>query len=295
MTEYCEYEGKNVDMALEKASKELLKPVGELQYDVISYGSTGIFGFVGVRKAKIRVKLDSNGAVLGIRAEAQNKARDLVAEAFEDGPRLPSSFAVPDVTDKLISSTAPTTPTTPTTSTGPTASTDLNDPIVHTDETDLTKLASIGGEALRRIVDSICEGADIETILRNGRILYNVGGGNSALLIGKRGQTLEAIQYIIEKIVNRQNSSRIRVLVDVEGYLGARKANLQKLAAKMAEKANRLGKPVTIGQMNAYDRRIVHLHLKDNSAIRTQSVGEGYYRKLVVFPKRRRRSKPKPE
>jgi spoIIIJ-associated protein len=144
-------------------------------------------------------------------------------------------------------------------------------------------------------VASICEGANIETVQRNGRIVYNVEGGDSALLIGKRGQTLEAIQYIIEKIVNRQNNTRVRVLVDVEGYLGARKTNLQKLAAKMAEKANRLGKPVTIGQMNAYDRRIVHLHLKDNAAVRTQSVGEGYYRKLVIFPKKRKRSKAKPE
>jgi spoIIIJ-associated protein len=280
MTEFSEYEGKNVDLALEKASKELHKPVGELQYDVISYGSTGIFGFVGVKKAKIRVRLDANGAVLGIQAEAQNKARDLVAEAFEETPRRTSNIVAPDdgAVDILTDSTEP-----------------ADDFADTADGVDLAELAAVGSEALRRVVESICEGANIETVQRNGRIVYNVEGGNSALLIGKRGQTLEAIQYLIEKIVNRQNSTRVRVLVDVEGYLGARKANLQKLSAKMAEKANRLGKPVTIGQMNAYDRRIVHLHLKDNAAVRTQSVGEGYYRKLVIFPKRRRRSKAKPE
>jgi spoIIIJ-associated protein len=281
MTEFSEYEGKNVDLALEKASKELHKPVGELQYDVISYGSTGIFGFVGVKKAKIRVRLDANGAVLGIQAEAQNKARNLVAEAFEDAPPQTSNIVVPDAQEEVAVLTGAAV-----------LADDLADTV---DGVDLTELAAVGSEALRRVVESICEGANIETVQRNGRIVYNVDGGNSALLIGKRGQTLEAIQYIIEKIVNRQNSTRVRVLVDVEGYLGARKANLQKLAAKMAEKANRLGKPVTIGQMNAYDRRIVHLHLKDNAAVRTQSVGEGYYRKLVVFPKRRRRTKAKPE
>jgi spoIIIJ-associated protein len=283
MTEYSEFEGKNVDLALEKASKELLKPVGELQYDVISYGSTGIFGFVGVRKAKIRVRVDSNGAVLGIQAEAQNKARDLVAEAFEDVPLRTSNVAFPEEEEEEeVAVLADTT--------------DLADDLTDSaDNTDLTELAAVGAEALRRVVESICEGANIEIVQRKGRIVYNVEGGNSALLIGKRGQTLEAIQYIIEKIVNRQNSMRVRVLVDVEGYLGARKTNLQKLAAKMAEKAQRLGKPVTIGQMNAYDRRIVHLHLKDNAAVRTQSVGEGYYRKLVIFPKRRRRAKAKPE
>jgi spoIIIJ-associated protein len=113
------------------------------------------------------------------------------------------------------------------------------------------------------------------------------------MLIGKRGQTLEAIQYLVEKIVNKQNEHRVRVLVDVEGYLKTRKSNLQKLAAKMAEKAQKTQKPVTIGQMNAYDRRTVHLHLKSNSAVRTQSVGEGYYRKLIIFPKKGKRGRQK--
>lgn len=244
MTEYTEYEGKSVEKALENASKELRKSVEELQYDVVSYGSSGIFGFVGVKKAKIRVKMGSNGTVMNIQEEAQHKARDLVAETFE--------------------------------------SEEVTNP-------QLDNVVAAGKDALRRMVDFICEGAHIETEQRNGRITFKVEGGNSALLIGKKGQTLEAIQYLVEKIVNRQNDSRVRVVVDVEGYLGARKVNLQKMASKMADKAHKMNKPVTIGQMNAYDRRIVHLHLKDNQAVRTQSVGEGYYRKLVIFPKRRRR------
>jgi spoIIIJ-associated protein len=77
----------------------------------------------------------------------------------------------------------------------------------------------------------------------------------------------------------------------VEGYLKTRKTNLQKLASKMADKAQKTKKPVTIGQMNAYDRRTVHLHLKNNSSVRTQSVGEGYYRKLIIFPKKGKRGR----
>lgn len=97
------------------------------------------------------------------------------------------------------------------------------------------------------------------------------------------------MQYLVEKIVNKQCEQRVRLLVDVEGYLETRKANLKSMATKMAEKAKRRNKPVTIGQMNAYDRRTVHMHLKNNNAVRTQSVGEGYYRKLIIFPKKRRR------
>ena len=251
MTEYAEFEGKNVDKALKKASVELNLEVDQLDYDVVSYGSSGIFGLVGTKKAKIRVKTNGAGIAPEIESEAKVEARNLVNDAFEDEP----------VQDRANS-----------------------------DEV-MDQAMAEGRIFLEQLVQYISEGAKIECERRNGRLVFKVEGGNSSLLIGKKGQTLESIQYLIEKVVNKKNEARIRVLVDVEGYLGARKANLQRLAAKLAEKAQKLSKPVTIGQMNAYDRRIVHLHLKENTAVRTQSVGEGYYRKLIIFPKKKRRSK----
>jgi len=247
MTEYAEFEGKNVDKALKKASVELNLEVDQLDYDVVSYGSSGIFGLVGTKKAKIRVKTNGAGIAPEIESEAKVEARNLVNDAFEDEP----------VQDRANS-----------------------------DEV-MDQAMAEGRIFLEQLVQYISEGAKIECERRNGRLVFKVEGGNSSLLIGKKGQTLESIQYLIEKVVNKKNEARIRVLVDVEGYLGARKANLQRLAAKLAEKAQQL----TIGQMNAYDRRIVHLHLKENTAVRTQSVGEGYYRKLIIFPKKKRRSK----
>lgn len=260
MSEYVEFEGKNVQKALEKAGQELGKAVEHLEYDVVSYGSSGIFGFVGVKKAKIRVKTHS--AQTRLQEDARQQARSLVANTFEDEEREDEEREEADGE----------------------AATDLT-------TVDMEQAISDGKAALQRMVDFISEGSRIDAEKRNGRIIFKVEGGNSALLIGKRGQTLEAIQYLVEKIINKKHDARIRVMVDVEGYLGARKSNLQKLASKMAEKAKKINKPVTIGQMNAYDRRIVHLHLKDNQEVRTQSVGEGYYRKLVIFPKRRRRGK----
>ncbi len=246
MSQSVEFIGKNVDKALEKASSELNVPIEKLRYDVVSYGSSGIFGLVGAKKAKIIVK---NPDVGSDRSDTRAQARDLVKDAFE----------LDDHEEKPIQ--------------------------------DIEPAIAVGKEALKRIVDFITADTTIESESGSQRILFKVGGGNSGLLIGKRGQTLEAIQYLVEKIVNKQTQQRIRVLVDVEGYLKTRKTNLQKLASKMADKAKRTQKPVTIGQMNAYDRRTVHLHLKSNNAVRTQSVGEGYYRKLIVFPKKRRRSR----
>ncbi|MFZ1983261.1 MAG: RNA-binding cell elongation regulator Jag/EloR [Desulfatitalea sp.] len=259
MNEYIEFEGKSVEKALEKAGQEMKRAVAELEYDVVSYGSSGIFGFVGVKKAKIRVKTNGGGegAAPDVQKEARIQAQQLVDHAFDDEEKE-------EPNEREASSV---------------------------NSVDMDQAAADGLTALHRLVDFISEGAQIETEKRNGRILFKVEGANSALLIGKRGQTLEAIQYLLEKMINKKNDARIRVMVDVEGYLGARKSNLQKLATKMAEKAQKINKPVTIGQMNAYDRRIVHLHLKDNPAVRTQSMGEGYYRKLVIFPKRKRRSK----
>jgi len=127
----------------------------------------------------------------------------------------------------------------------------------------------------------------------SGRIQYDIKGDDAAILIGKRGQTLEAIQYLIEKIVNRNHKNRIRVKVDIEGYLENRRNSLRQLAVRMAKKAKRTGKPESVGQMNAHDRRIVHLALKNDNDIRTQSMGEGFYRKLVIFPKKNASRKQK--
>ncbi len=144
----------------------------------------------------------------------------------------------------------------------------------------------LGREALQRIIDLVTTDATVSVQEGTARIFFKVNGGHAAILIGKHGQTLEAIQYIVEKIVNKQQKERVRIHIDIEGYLKNRRISLQKLAARMAEKVKRTGKPATIDPMNAHDRRIVHIALKDDSKVRTQSVGEGFLRKLVILPKR---------
>jgi spoIIIJ-associated protein len=258
MINYIEFEGKSVDKALKKASDTLNKPIEKLKYDVVSYGSSGIFGLVGAKKAKIRVRAQRQDQ---IQKEARQQARDLVKDAFKLEEEKAEEVSRPkQESEKLVA------------------------------EIDMQATISKGEEVLTHLINHISDGCSIRSEQKEGRIVFTIDGGNSALIIGKRGQTLDALQYLVDKIVNKQNEQRVRILVDVEGYLETRKANLKKLASRMADKAQRINKPVTIGQMNAYDRRIVHLHLKDNQAVRTQSMGEGYYRKLVIFPKKRRKA-----
>ena len=144
----------------------------------------------------------------------------------------------------------------------------------------------IGKDVLKKIIDSITEDAKIEIDNKENKTVFNVIGGNSALLIGKRGKTLEAIQLIVEKVINKKNEKRSRTLVDIEGYMEKRKSYLKSLAKRLAEKCKRFGKPVSIGEMNAHDRRIIHITLKNDKEVNTSSRGEGLLRKIVIFPKK---------
>jgi spoIIIJ-associated protein len=151
----------------------------------------------------------------------------------------------------------------------------------------------LGKDVLRHIIDCIAVDATISIEQDDEKILFSIQGGTPALLIGKHGQTLEAIQYLVEKTVNKHSEKRIRIQVDVGGYLNDRQTSLQKLVERLAKKAKQTGKPVTIGQMNAYDRRIVHLTLKEDDQVRTKSIGNGYIKKLMIFPRKNSTKKEK--
>ena len=143
-----------------------------------------------------------------------------------------------------------------------------------------------GKDVLQKIIDSITDDAKIAIDERPNKTIFNVVGGNSALLIGKRGKTLEAIQIIVEKVINKKNEKRSRTLVDIEGYMEKRNSYLKSLAKRLADKCKRFGKPMSLEEMNAHDRRIIHITLKSDKEVGTRSKGEGILRKIVIFPKK---------
>jgi len=119
------------------------------------------------------------------------------------------------------------------------------------------------------------------------RILLNIQGDGSGLLIGRKGQTLDALEYLLNKIVHKSAEDKKRIVVDTENYRSRRKESLIRLAHRLGEKAKRLGRPVTISPMSAHDRRIIHLALQDDQNLRTRSLGTGLYRKLVISPEKK--------
>lgn len=281
MTSELEFVGKNVEQAVESACDALSLSSTKVEYEVISNGSSGIFGLVGVRKARIRVILSESEQSDFLGSQIKSKAHSFADPTTREG--------VKSLVDEAFNGSWDKGP-----EKGPDKSS-LTEASQKVEKVALNKDAlRLGEEALQKILDLITTDATISIENDSDRVKFNVVGGNASVLIGKRGQNLEAMQYLIDKIINKHNDKRVRVQVDVEGYLETRRANLKKQAKKLAQKTKRTGKPSTIGQMNAQDRRTVHIALKNDKDVRTQSIGEGYYRKLVIFPKRSSNKRIKP-
>jgi len=238
MPHYLEFDGINVETAVEKACKDLNLKKEELCHEIISYGSSGIFGLVGTKKAKIRVTV-----------KAGNKEASYSDNIISEKP--PSGIHICD--EKIDN-----------------------------------RYIETGYEILKKILNTLTDDASTEIRIQGKEVCFDIDCSNPAVIIGKKGQTLEAIQYLIEKTVNRNKDEKIIIKVDVSGYLSNRHSKLRSLAEKIAEKSKANGKPMSLGQMNANDRRVIHLALKNDNGVKTHSVGEGYIKKIVIYPKRKR-------
>jgi len=116
-------------------------------------------------------------------------------------------------------------------------------------------------------------------------ITLDVTGDDLGILIGRRGQTLASLQYVVRLILAHQTQARVPIVIDVEGYKQRRYEALRALAQRMAEQVKTRGRPFTLEPMLAYERRIIHLALADDPDVTTESVGEGETRKVVIMPR----------
>ncbi|HEX6174407.1 MAG TPA: RNA-binding cell elongation regulator Jag/EloR [Candidatus Binatia bacterium] len=159
------------------------------------------------------------------------------------------------------------------------------------------------GEKAKGVLSEILKRMGIEASVQAkidheaDEIVLEVVCDDSGLLIGRKGQTLEALQYLVTRIAgDRQGSEGPHILVDVENYRQRRKKSLEDMALRLGEKAKRQRKTVTVDALSAADRRIVHAALQDDPWITTKSLGQGSYRRLLIIPEgdRRRKEESKP-
>jgi spoIIIJ-associated protein len=204
-----EVEEKTVEDAIAVACQKLNLPREKLEIEVLSKGSSGIFGIVGVKKAKIRA-VSKEAPV----ASATQRAIEILTEILQH-------IELPTV---------------------------------------------------------------VEGDSKNGQVTLNILSNGSGLLIGKRGKTLNALQYLVTKILQREMGENITVVIDTENYRSKRETGLLELAQQLSEKVKKTHRPLTTGPMSAHDRRIIHLALKEDHEVRTKSKGEGSLRKVVIYP-----------
>ena len=136
-----------------------------------------------------------------------------------------------------------------------------------------------------RIVLNIDPAARIETATSHDEVIFNIIGDGSGIFIGKKGQTLEALQYLLNKIRARQAADMPHIIVDSEGYRSRHIENIESLALSLSEKAKKKSGPIATPPLNASDRRIIHMKLKQDPDLTTWSKGDGSMRKVVIAPR----------
>ncbi len=239
-----EFEGKTKEEAIRSACEELGVSEEKLEIEVLSYGSTGIFGLVGAKKAQIKVTLlEAQEAEIDTKPKVEVRSEVKVDEGQPEKK----------------------------------------------DDDDLEAIAEVAQRTSENVISYIIDDATVTVEKSPDAIKVIIEAGNAAILIGKHGRTLDALQFVIRKIVRKKTNTKVRISFDVEGYRDRRKASLTEMALRLGEKVKRSGKPATISPMNAYDRRIVHIALKEDTSVRTQSKGGGLFRKLVILPQKRAR------
>jgi spoIIIJ-associated protein len=201
-----EIEAKTTEEAIKKACEHFHLTEEKLDIEVLESRSTGIFGLVGNRKAKIRVKVKEDSAI------------------------------------------------------------------------------AVAQETLRKITSLMSMNTRISAEKKGDDIVLNIEGNNTGILIGHKGRTLEALEFIVNKAVNRATEKKVRVIVDTENYRQRKEESLKRLALKMGEQAKRTKKTVTINSVNPHDRRIIHLALEADNQVQTKSDGEGLFRKVHIIP-----------
>lgn len=273
-----EFEGKTTEEAIEKACHQLHLSKEELKFEILSTGSSGLFGLVGGKNARIRIMVEEKLTPRSAELAAGRSAEPARTEKPARRPAAPAETRHRE--PRRGPKPAPGTP-------GPPPPPTVPGPGESFYEGPEDEVMTQAREALTGILERMpVEGARVEARRIQDRVILNISGESSGLLIGKKGATLDAFQFLLNKSINRTRTDKHRIIVDVEDYRRRRHQSLIDLARKMAAKAHRSKRPVTISALSAQDRRVVHLTLQDEPGIKTRSRGEGQYKNVVLVPER---------
>lgn len=251
-------EGPTVAEALDSALEELGVQQDAVEYDVIEEGGRRLFGIGNEKVAKVHVRLKQS-FVAELEAEKNNEPEepdeDVAAAKIADEPppaevRRPPVFELPELTDE--------------------------------------ELDRVADEAVSS-VQSVLQGFGITASIEEyegdeGEIILDVVGDDLGVLIGRHGRTLDALQTLVSAVTNRRIGFRYPVLLDIEGYRNRRREKLEEIATRACERAIRSNDVVKLRPMSSYERKVVHVFLREDARVSTASEGDEPFRQVVISP-----------
>lgn len=308
-----ESSGKTVEEALSAGLKQLGLDLSQVTHEVIDRGSPGLFGMFGrLAKVKISVKEDETAEddfavdmpVISLepdkkaqpekkvqpekKAQSEKKAQPAkAAEKSDEGEETkPAPQKAKSKSRKEKKPKAETKPA----SDSEAAIMEDEAPIALTParefpELDLDKLGENGKKAyefVSQLTKLMGVQVDIRIIEEENQVFVDINGDTLGVMIGRRGETLDAAQYLTSLYVNRDKNEYTRVTLDVEHYRAKREETLVKLANRMANRARKSGRRVVLEPMNPYERRVLHSALQQNPYVTTHSEGEDPYRRVII-------------
>ena len=255
--DYIEVSGKNVDEALTNALIKLETTSDKVEYEVVEKGSSGILG------------LFNKPAVIRVRKKEIVEVEEKPVQKEEIKP----------TEEKIQEEVKPSQPVQQAESVQPSEKSTKHVNVMSNDEIE------------RRIVtflDEMFKAMELEVKIEvkfddPECVNVELSGPNMGVLIGKRGQTLDSIQYLTSLVVNKGKEKYVRIKLDTEDYRSRRKETLESLARNIPYKVKRSRRPVSLEPMNPYERRIIHSTLQNDKCVSTRSEGEEPFRHVVVY------------
>ncbi len=251
--ESVEVSGRNIDEAIDLALEELGLKRSQVDIEILTPGKPGIFG-LGGEQARVRVTALEEGTARPAVAEEEDEAYEPERDHRRDhepADAIESSIEIKDLDSEEVVLAADYLRT-------------------------LLDLAEVDADVTVRAPETAADG------LGRATAVLDIEGEDLGLLIGRRGSTLSAVQYLVNVMVTRKLDSRVLVTIDVEHYHRRREETLQGLAHRMADRVRHSRRPITLEPMPASERRIIHLALVDDPYVMTGSVGAGDERKVVI-------------
>lgn len=277
--EFREFSAKTVSDCITDACTTFSVPSDRLEYEVVTEGSSGFMG-IGAKLAtiKARVKEESFEEV----AEARKKVKEVEDEQKaaakkekEEKKAKRETISIPK--EKAVVEEEKAAPVR-----------ESRKPRKEFTEEEIKEISEKAVKFLNDVFSSMGMTVEVNCkySLLDDCFVIDLAGEKMGILIGKRGQTLDSLQYLTSLVVNKGTSEYIRVKVDTENYRERRKETLENLARNIAFKVKRTRRPISLEPMNPYERRIIHSSLQNDRYVTTHSEGEEPYRKVVVTLKR---------